>query len=101
MGEYFPSAVHRQTRLGAILSPLVRALEIATDKSSIRFLQPSDPDSGHSSMTSAVNSVFTSPHKKAKFLSDSFSPRKKITKCFRERSSSFSKNPSMPELNLL
>ena len=33
-------------RLGAILSPLVRALEIATDKSSIRFLQPSDPDSG-------------------------------------------------------
>ena len=33
-------------RLGAILSPLVRALEIATDKSSIRFLQSSDPDSG-------------------------------------------------------
>ena len=88
--EYFPSAVHRQTRLGAILSPLVRttttnhspvlsitslyllqvrALEIATDKSTInlKFLHPgSDPDSGHSSMTSAANSVFTSPLKKVR-----------------------------------
>ena len=47
----------------------VRALEIATDKSTInlKFLHPgSDPDSGHSSMTSAANSVFTSPLKKVR-----------------------------------
>jgi len=32
--ENFPPAVHHQSRLGAMLAPLVRALEIATEKSS-------------------------------------------------------------------
>ena len=146
--EYFPSAVHRQTRLGAILSPLVRttttnhspvlsitalyllqvrALEIATDKSTInlKFLHPgSDPDSGHSSMTSAANSVFTSPLKKVRYnrvyainvnlkcvvllysfqakINGDRSPQKKVSKSLAGSSSySITKNPSMPELNLL
>ena len=43
--ENFPTAVHHQSRLGAILAPLVRALEIATEKSSFdkNALQPSTP----------------------------------------------------------
>merc|ERR1711953_186684 len=41
--ENFPPAVHHQSRLGAMLAPLVRALEIATEKSSFEpnLLQPS------------------------------------------------------------
>ena len=62
--DHFPSAVHNQTKLGAMCAPLIRALEIVTDKSTFNpnFLQPSttDPDSGHASI-SPNNSVVSSP----------------------------------------
>ena len=48
----FPSAVHQQTRLGQLLAPLVRALDMAGEKSSSLTLTHECPDSGHSSLTS-------------------------------------------------
>ena len=77
--ENFPSSVHHQSRLGTMLghnqtqtsknilsfstlAPLVRALEIATEKSS---LDPNLPDSGMSSLT-PNSSVTSSPRPSVK-----------------------------------
>ena len=61
--ENFPSAVHNQTKLGQFLAPVVRALDMAAEKSGPpdpNLLQPLDPDSGHASLTPA-SSMASSP----------------------------------------